>query len=289
METKDNKYFKWYWNICENAKNREVPEGYTEKHHIYPVSIYGDNDNLITLTAKEHYIVHLVLWWGLRTKYGSQDENTQKMRAAFACMNMKNEYAQQRYDSKLYEYLKIAYSEMVVSEETRYRMSIAKKGKGCGEDNNMYGRCAYDIWLEKYGEEEATKRQLEANKKNSEALKGHPNWNHLEGIPKTPEHCKNISLGLSGVPKTEEHKANCRHPKSKEGRENIKIANQKRRALEKELGITYSGDKNPMYGKNKFQIWVDKYGLDEAHRRQTAQNIKAEETRKLNKLKKDAQ
>ena len=32
----------------------------------------------------------------------------------------------------------------------------------------MYGRCAYDIWIEKYGLEEAEKRKQKANFKKSE-------------------------------------------------------------------------------------------------------------------------
>ena len=70
-----NKYFKWYWSICNRAKDRVLsPDIYVEKHHIYPNSIYGKNQDLVKLTAKEHYIVHLLLWQGFRNKYGQSNK-----------------------------------------------------------------------------------------------------------------------------------------------------------------------------------------------------------------------
>jgi len=58
-----NKYTTWYYNIINNAKARDIIEGYTEKHHIIPKSLSGDNseDNLVTLTAREHFICHWLL------------------------------------------------------------------------------------------------------------------------------------------------------------------------------------------------------------------------------------
>jgi len=51
-------------------------------------------------------------------------------------------------------------------------------GKGCllrGKNNGMYGKSAYDIWLKKYGKEEADKRQREVNIKNSKSNSGKNN------------------------------------------------------------------------------------------------------------------
>ena len=58
----DNKYTKTYYSIINNAKSR-VTEGYTEKHHIIPRSLGGDDsaDNLVVLTAREHFICHRLL------------------------------------------------------------------------------------------------------------------------------------------------------------------------------------------------------------------------------------
>lgn len=56
------KYSKWYFSLI-NYRSKNLPTGYTEKHHIIPKSLGGlDNlDNIVRLTAREHYIAHLLL------------------------------------------------------------------------------------------------------------------------------------------------------------------------------------------------------------------------------------
>ena len=58
----ENKYKSWHDSIIKKALNRKL-SGYLEKHHILPKSLGGsDNkDNLVELTAKEHFIVHMLL------------------------------------------------------------------------------------------------------------------------------------------------------------------------------------------------------------------------------------
>lgn len=55
-------YQKIYDQIIEKAKTR-VLEGYKEKHHILPKCLGGDNDkdNLVELTAREHFLCHRLL------------------------------------------------------------------------------------------------------------------------------------------------------------------------------------------------------------------------------------
>lgn len=57
-----NKYTNWYYSIIQNAQTR-TNDGYTERHHIIPKSLGGDNlkDNLVRLTAREHFICHRLL------------------------------------------------------------------------------------------------------------------------------------------------------------------------------------------------------------------------------------
>ena len=62
----DSKYYKWYSNICLRALTRTLPNSiYTETHHILPKSMYPqyskDKDNLVKLTAREHFICHWLL------------------------------------------------------------------------------------------------------------------------------------------------------------------------------------------------------------------------------------
>lgn len=60
-----NKYTNWYISIITTALNRETVNDYTEKHHIVPRSFKmgGEKDklNLVHLTAREHFIVHMLL------------------------------------------------------------------------------------------------------------------------------------------------------------------------------------------------------------------------------------
>jgi hypothetical protein len=59
-----NKYTKCYYSIIDRAKSRDLPkEVYIERHHIIPKSLGGSNEqnNLVTLTPREHFICHLLL------------------------------------------------------------------------------------------------------------------------------------------------------------------------------------------------------------------------------------
>lgn len=57
-----NKYTALYFKIIENARQNPY-HGFTESHHIIPKALGGDNsvDNLVDLSAKEHWYVHKLL------------------------------------------------------------------------------------------------------------------------------------------------------------------------------------------------------------------------------------
>lgn len=59
----NNKYARWYNELIQNAKNRDKPLGYTEKHHIVPKCLGGGNrkSNIAFLTGREHFIAHAFL------------------------------------------------------------------------------------------------------------------------------------------------------------------------------------------------------------------------------------
>lgn len=56
-------YQRIYNQLVSNAKNRKVSQ-YTELHHIIPKCMGGSNtnDNLVRLTAREHFIAHHLLY-----------------------------------------------------------------------------------------------------------------------------------------------------------------------------------------------------------------------------------
>ncbi len=55
-------YEKIYYQIIRRAKSR-ILEGYKEQHHVIPRCMGGtdDTENLVDLTAKEHFICHKLL------------------------------------------------------------------------------------------------------------------------------------------------------------------------------------------------------------------------------------
>lgn len=101
----NNKYTTWYCNIIINAQQRDI-EGYVEKHHILPKSFNmggeKDCDNIVKLTAREHYVVHLCAI----KMFTAQQK--QKMWYAFRRMNTANAYQNRYINSKLYQSLKIS-------------------------------------------------------------------------------------------------------------------------------------------------------------------------------------
>lgn len=92
---KENKYTKYYTLLTDRAKNRSLTE-YTERHHIIPQSLGGSNDkdNLVDLTAREHFICH---WLLVKMTDG---ESRSKMLYALNGMKAENKY-QQRYSSAI--------------------------------------------------------------------------------------------------------------------------------------------------------------------------------------------
>lgn len=96
-------YKKHYNLLIERARNR-ILNGYTEKHHIIPRCVGGDDSlrNLVQLTAEEHYIAHQLL-----VKIYSGHPG---IAYAAICMSM-NPSNTQRTNNKIYGWLRRAYSE----------------------------------------------------------------------------------------------------------------------------------------------------------------------------------
>jgi hypothetical protein len=132
-----NKYTTWYNSIIRNAKSRNISkEIYTERHHIIPKSLGGSNDpsNLVYLTAREHFICHLLL-----PKMLTGVEKRNMTFAIWAMLNRDHSKQRSRHkvNSHTYQRLKIqiaiASSQLhkgkKVSEETREKLSKSCKGR----------------------------------------------------------------------------------------------------------------------------------------------------------------
>jgi ribosomal protein S27AE len=187
-----NKYTRWYNNITEKAKARTI-DGYTEKHHIIPRSLGGsDNaDNLVRLTAREHFVCH---WLLTKMNLG---EARGKMINALYLMQGKNKYQDRYINSKVYEKLRQEYSQYIsnlnkgriqpseekakqitaitgrkrapFSDEWRAKMSASK----VGENNNRYGATVSNETKQKMREKATGRKQsAETIQKKADAIRG---------------------------------------------------------------------------------------------------------------------
>jgi hypothetical protein len=86
----ENKYTLWYYNIINKARSiTRAPGCYVERHHIVPKSLGGLNNksNLVYLSAKEHFICHLLL-----VKMTEGKERRSMWYAAYRMCHKDNEY-----------------------------------------------------------------------------------------------------------------------------------------------------------------------------------------------------
>jgi hypothetical protein len=120
-------YQKIYFSLINFALKRETVDGYFEKHHIIPKSLGGSDDttNLVSLTAREHFIAHCLL---ARIYGGTQWYSVSRM--AFQC---------KKSNSRLYEIAKIKYSEYLSGKErpieVKEKISSSQKGKKFSESH----------------------------------------------------------------------------------------------------------------------------------------------------------
>lgn len=206
-------YLKIYCNLIRKAENRIPPDEYTEKHHTFPKSIFGNNNRIVVLTAREHYIAHALLEKICIQRYGLNSNNSKKMTTAFVLMRYRNE----KYNSYLYENsrnrLVFHLQNRIVSEESKVKMSEAKKGENC-------------VW---YGK----KHSQETKEKIRKAHKGR------KRNPFTQEHIEKLRIASTG--KTLPEKSRQKIRDSKLGKKRSPETIQK---MKENRGDT-SGSKNP--------------------------------------------
>jgi hypothetical protein len=124
----ENKYSRWYEQLIDKAQARESIDGYTEKHHVIPRSLGGNNtkQNLVRLTAREHYVAHALLW-----KMNFNPSHHSKMSYALRLMmfGSSNKHQGRNYKchSRIYESVRIEFSQDHSKNMTR-------------ENNSFYGK-----------------------------------------------------------------------------------------------------------------------------------------------------
>ena len=138
-----NKYYTWYIRICQRAQGRLWTKGngiYLENHHILPKSFNmgggKDASNLVLLTAKEHYLVHMLL-----PKFISNATLKKKMDYALWYLSTRN-IQQYAPTSRTYN---LAKEQLVANIKLRNDSAAtrAKKARP-GKLNGMYGKTHSD-------------------------------------------------------------------------------------------------------------------------------------------------
>lgn len=102
--------YETIYNNLIQKRVREIPAGYTETHHIIPKSFGGSNDkeNLVSLTAREHYLAHYLLL-KMQEKHTEKYFSALKAFLMMQCAVTENQF---RYTSSLkFEYLRTVDSE----------------------------------------------------------------------------------------------------------------------------------------------------------------------------------
>ena len=103
--------YQLIYNKIIDRRKKEPYNGYTEIHHIIPRALGGmdNSDNLIKLSAREHYICHYLLM----KIYKPGTFNGNKMLKAFVMMMYCKSDNQERYvSSRRYEMLKQHFSKI---------------------------------------------------------------------------------------------------------------------------------------------------------------------------------
>lgn len=174
-----NKYTRWYYNIIANAQSRTIA-GYTEKHHIIPRSLGGTNSksNLVHLTAREHFICHLLL-----TKMTLGNDMYKMKYALNMISNIKNIGAG-RYtpSSKLYEYVRKCHFDAIKNiwtdeKRTEHAEKISKATLGSKKSEKAKESYRNKTWTEK-----AIRNRLNNCLANASKRKGTKNPKHGQQI-----------------------------------------------------------------------------------------------------------
>ena len=106
---KSSHYLNRYIKFVTFAKQSIANDRYIESHHILPQSMGGlnDDDNLVKLSARQHYLAHWMLWKAYKSK--------EMTFAFFSMSNQSNQYQGRncRINSRIYENLRNEFSTLL--------------------------------------------------------------------------------------------------------------------------------------------------------------------------------
>lgn len=175
----NNKYTTIYYAIIEKAKAINRLDEYTEKHHIIPKSIGGANEasNLVRLTAREHFICHMLLPKMVPYEYRA------KMTYAAWAMTMLKRPGQARYKvtASQYEAIKKQRAAMLALQVGPLHPNFGKSTGRTSEDFTPEWKAKLSAskkgkqtWNKGITHSQATRDKISTDRK---AKAGMPGWN----------------------------------------------------------------------------------------------------------------
>lgn len=217
-------YKKVYNNIIERRKANPLNKNlYGEWHHIVPHSLNGTDepDNLIKLSAREHFICHALL----AEIYDEGTNEWYKMNHAFMMMNCSSivHNGNRYFNSRLYEYKKKDFSKVMSKSQS-------------GNKNSQYGTVwMYNLLLKK--SKKILIDQIDSHKNNGWVVGRIMNWDSLFN--------KCLYCGIKFIQKNNEVlcSAQCKHKHQKKLREPNEIK-YKIKKIAAKYNIVYGSIKN---------------------------------------------
>lgn len=204
-----NRYYARYYRIIQHAQQRKTTDTYTEIHHILPRSMGGtdDADNLVSLTAREHLVCHMLL-----PKFTSGDAQ-KSMYYAIHRMTNKSD-GEKIKTSRLFEFYRKMHS-LAVSEDKRNDPNNGfKKTKGMthaeifGVERSQEIRDAIRKSNSTRGISQQTKDKIAATQK--QRYENNPKLRVKK--PFTAEHKENLRLARVALVNSGELIYNWTHP-----------------------------------------------------------------------------
>ena len=190
-------YNKIYESLVSRSKNRVLSDDiFSENHHIIPRCFGGKDtpDNLVRLTAREHFVAHLLLWKAARKRYGINDDRTR------ALANGVNRFhGQQR---KYLNSREIAFARQASSER---KLGLAPWNKGLSKKTDpkvaQYSQSLSNV---RKGKPKSAAWKASASIKR----KGRITWN--KGIPSKRKECPHCFKLLDAGNFKKSHGDNCK-------------------------------------------------------------------------------
>ncbi len=116
--------------------------------------------------------------------------------------------------------------------------------------------------------------KIEKNLTEQEAFKKEKEWIKFYGLNNLCNESEGGCGGdlISNHPRRSEILNKMRKPRSEQARKNMCVPRSKEH--KKNISIATSGKNNPMYRKKFYDIWVEKYGIEEANMRENIRKDK---------------